>query len=667
MIGSIIYPPDFGDAVAAGRFLKKGNQRCRSPEPLTTFETEPDLHDQPSNLGQYVMHDFDTAMQSFAFIGDVDIKPSDTPRIPSILLDRSDKLNSIPILDDRYPAVERLDNTSPPFRILRRGIITSLVHRSRYVATLELLRFYLGDIIAPALQSHVLSQLPEDSSLIPWVKFCPSNTALYIVTKAVDKQLFYCNHTRHHKHSSIARCHLTTQLPTTDDWKSSYALDKDTNYLIGRITTDKTPLSEHEIRNVHESYRHALRENRIHFRNNRLLLFTSIASSHRFLCLIIVPESLRQLVFFAYHASGSGAHMGAFKTLLLIRTRFFWPRMRKLIMAWVKGCAGCIPTAVRNREGTGLLHTWPITTPFAILSVDMWKPGEVVNADGYIALLNAMCDMTQFIVSAPVRNLEATHVARAFMEAVLLKFGLCLMVVVDEGKEFCGLFRSMCRHLNIRCHVVAKRNHKAVGVERYHRFLNHAQRICAEERGTPASFVECGMTTAYAWNASPIDGTEIIRSVPAIGRALRFSLDVHETDMPLPIDDPATSVVQYVRYLGNDVSFARNLLAWLIADRREAHRERENSKRSPILYKVGDIVMGRVAVQSNKERGVSQKMVYQSRGPYVIEKVTGYDTYFVRKYGKPLSALQKFMASDLYLLPPQIYRASMWTRLIYGT
>jgi hypothetical protein len=69
---------------------------------------------------------------------------------------------------------------------------------------------------------------------------------------------------------------------------------------------------------------------------------------------------------------------------------------------------------------------------------------------------------------------------------------------------------------------------------------------------------------------------------------------------------------------------------------------------------VGDIVMGRVAVQSSKEKGVIQKLVYQSRGPYVIERVIGYDTYYVRRYGKPQSALQKFMSSDLYLLPPQI-------------
>ena len=346
--------------------------------------------------------------------------------------------------------------------------------------------------------------------------------------------------------------------------------------------------------------------------------------------------------------------MKAFKTLLLIRMRFFWPGMRKIIMTWVKSCAGCIPADIRNRESSGLNHSWPITVPFAILSVDIWKPGVVKNADGFIALLNAMCDMTQFVVMTPVKKLECTYVARAFMESVLLRFGLCVLVVIDEGREFCGLFRSMCAKLNIRCHVVAKRNHKAVGVERFHRFLNHSQRICSEERGTPATFVECGLTTAYAWNASPIDGTDILRSVPAIGRELKFPLDIHESDLPAPTSDVTASVVDYIRYLGRDISYARDLIGWLLRDRRTAHRERTNEKRSPIVYKVGDIVMGRVSVQSSIEKGVSQKMVYQSRGPFVIERVTGYDTYYVRRYGKPQSPLQKFMSCDLYLLPPQI-------------
>ena len=96
----------------------------------------------------------------------------------------------------------------------------------------------------------------------------------------------------------------------------------------------------------------------------------------------------------------------------------------------------------------------------------------------------------------------------------------------------------------------------------------------------------------YAWNASPIDGTDILRSVPAIGRELKFLIDIHESNLPVPTSNVTASVVDYIRYLGRDVSYARDLIAWLLRNRRTAYRERTNAKRSPIVYKVGDIVMG---------------------------------------------------------------------------
>ena len=139
-----------------------------------------------------------------------------------------------------------------------------------------------------------------------------------------------------------------------------------------------------------------------------------------------------------------------------------------MIIIWAKSCASCIPAAARNKESSGLIHSWPITTPFAIISVNVWQPGSVVNADGMVDILNSMCDMTQFIVMASIQNLEASHIVGVFMENVLLKFGLCVMVVVDEGKAFCSIFKDMCRLLNIRCQTVSKRNYKAVGVERFH-------------------------------------------------------------------------------------------------------------------------------------------------------------------------------------------------------
>lgn len=50
------------------------------------------------------------------------------------------------------------------------------------------------------------------------------------------------------------------------------------------------------------------------------------------------------------------------------------------------------------------------------------------------------------------------------------------------------------------------------------------------------------MATAYAWNASPIDGTDIVRSVLAIGHELRFPLDISLADIPTPINNPGESV-----------------------------------------------------------------------------------------------------------------------------
>jgi len=69
-------------------------------------------------------------------------------------------------------------------------------------------------------------------------------------------------------------------------------------------------------------------------------------------------------------------------------------------------------------------------------------------------------------------------------------------------------------------------------------------------------------------------------------------------------------VTKYLRYLHRDVEFAQQLLSYLIEDRRSIHRERANETRKVITLKPGDIVMGRVAVQSKKSTQRVSKLVY---------------------------------------------------------
>ena len=62
---------------------------------------------------------------------------------------------------------------------------------------------------------------------------------------------------------------------------------------------------------------------------DKLVLYKPIFKNVKYIGLIIVPLSLRRIIFSHYHAGPSGGHMGEYKTLFRIRTWCYWPGMRK--------------------------------------------------------------------------------------------------------------------------------------------------------------------------------------------------------------------------------------------------------------------------------------------------------------------------------------------------
>ena len=55
-------------------------------------------------------------------------------------------------------------------------------------------------------------------------------------------------------------------------------------------------------------------------------------------------------------------------------------------------------------------------------------------------LMNAMCDQTGFVLVNATNHITAGNLARIFLQEVLLKIGLCGLVVVDDGSTFKGIF-----------------------------------------------------------------------------------------------------------------------------------------------------------------------------------------------------------------------------------
>ena len=72
-----------------------------------------------------------------------------------------------------------------------------------------------------------------------------------------------------------------------------------------------------------------------------------------------------------------------------------------------------------------------------------------------------------------------------------------------------------CKALNINYDILAKRNHKGLSVEYFHRFLNKVKTIAMEDRKSYDAFLSTGIAAGYVWNSALIDGTEILRSTVA--------------------------------------------------------------------------------------------------------------------------------------------------------
>jgi hypothetical protein len=265
-----------------------------------------------------------------------------------------------------------------------------------------------------------------------------------------------------------------------------------------------------------------------------------------------------------------------------------------------------------------------------------------------------MCDLTGFTIVVPLVSIFAADLAVAFMQNVLLQIGFCHMVHVDADNKFLSVFEEMCTLLQIRFSPAAKGNHQSVSVERFFRFANKAVTIATQDRNTiPDVWVPAIMLAAYAWNSSPIDGTDIIRSIPAVGRPFRFPLDLTVTNIDLtPVLNQATAVSSYLKNIASNAAFSLQIIQLLTQDRRTARSEHVNESRNQIIYNTDDLVLAQVQVTSQASIGVVAKLSYSIRGPFqIVARLPG-GSYHVRKLGNPNGPLLKFPTEALQPCPP---------------
>ena len=71
------------------------------------------------------------------------------------------------------------------------------------------------------------------------------------------------------------------------------------------------------------TYRRAIAQHLLCIINDRLVYVEPVTVSSNHLCRIVVPLSLRRVIFDAVHASSDVGHMGEYKNMYRIKLRFF--------------------------------------------------------------------------------------------------------------------------------------------------------------------------------------------------------------------------------------------------------------------------------------------------------------------------------------------------------
>ena len=416
---------------------------------------------------------------------------------------------------------------------------------------------------------------------------------------------------------------IGSRIPNPSVWKKALNDDPETKILSDMVADPGLTSDKEVLGKLHFVYREPARRGNFTIRDGILYMKEIFAHNDKFVELRIVPESLRNIIFIAFHANPIGAHLDAPRTFHRIRQRYFWPGMYTYCKRLIKSCPACALANATQSRSSDLVYGFPIDAPMRVLFVDVYAAGTEVNFDGTKNYLIAACGMTSFAICEDTAETTAEAFAKAIMK-IWLRFGFSHTIVVDKASTFRGVFAETAALLGINIHVLSGENHDPMIVERVNRFLNSSLTIFCNERGTNKVALEGILMALYAWNSAPVIGTDISRSLLVVGREFQFPIDFSADQHHILTSNPdkahafATSQAHLLKY-------CRVIAQELIHHHRAWHREYINARRpSPRIYDIGDTVFAKRAVRSDKKRGLVGKLMNSFTGPWeIIRKLAG--------------------------------------------
>ncbi|CAB0013451.1 unnamed protein product [Nesidiocoris tenuis] len=184
-----------------------------------------------------------------------------------------------------------------------------------------------------------------------------------------------------------------------------------------------------------------------------------------------IPQVLRKQVFHLIH---DNSHPSPRRSARLIKDRFVWPFVEKDVRLWAKTCLHCQRAKV-GRHTRAPLAQFPTDLP-RLRHVHLDIVGPLPQCQGQRYIVTMIDRVTSWAEAAPIPDITADTVSRAFVSTWIPRFGVPASLTTDRGRQFeSDLFRSLNHTLGIRHFRTTAYHPQANGkIERWHRSLKAA-------------------------------------------------------------------------------------------------------------------------------------------------------------------------------------------------